>query len=129
MSELKHPALIANQKSILLAAEGNKDAWLALYAEDALLQDPVGISPLDPEGKGHHGKSAIEIFWDTIIAPANMTITIKQRIISGPFDCAVFQTVSNDLGNGKISQVDMLATYSVNEQNDKRRVSKTLHYR
>ena len=47
----------------------DRDAWLDLFAHDALVQDPVGPSPFDPEGKGHHGRKAIEAFYDTVIAP------------------------------------------------------------
>ena len=36
-------------------AAGRKDEWLALFTPDAVVEDPVGPSPLDPEGKGHHG--------------------------------------------------------------------------
>ena len=62
MSEhLDHPAIQANIKSIGLASKGKKDEWLALYAEDAVVQDPVGVSPFDPTGEGHKGKAAIDV--------------------------------------------------------------------
>ena len=32
-------------------AGGRKDEWLALFAPDAVVEDPVGPSMLDPEGK------------------------------------------------------------------------------
>lgn len=109
-----HPAVKANIQSTQLASEGNKQAWLALYAEDALLKDPVGISPLEPTGNGHRGKAAIEVFWDTVIGPSNISLSVKQRIISGPKNCAAFQRVVNDMGDGKTTEVDMIATYEVN---------------
>ena len=34
------------------------------------MQDPIGPSPFDPEGKGHHGQEAIAAFYDTVIAPS-----------------------------------------------------------
>ena len=43
-----HPAQRAAALSARYASERNKAAWLDLYAEDALIQDPVGVSPLDP---------------------------------------------------------------------------------
>ena len=116
MNELDHPAIKANIQSVQFAAQGNKAAWLALYAEDALLQDPVGISPLEPTGNGHKGKAAIEAFWDMIIAPSNISLNVKQRIMSGPLNCAVMQEVVNDMGNGKTTTVDMIATYAVNNE-------------
>ena len=36
-------------------AAGRKDDWLALFAPDAIVQDPVGPSRLDPDGRGHRG--------------------------------------------------------------------------
>jgi ketosteroid isomerase-like protein len=111
-----HPAVKANILSTELASIGDKTAWLALYAEDAILKDPVGMSMLEPSGEGHRGKAAIESFWDTVIGPSNIKLEVKQRIISGSHDCAVFQQVSNDMGNGKITVVDMIATYKVNDQ-------------
>ncbi|MEM1156361.1 MAG: hypothetical protein AAGI44_19670 [Pseudomonadota bacterium] len=74
MSDAVHPAVLANTQSIRYAMEGNLSAWLALYADDAVLADPVGISPMDPDGLGHHGKAAIEVFWDTVTAPSNIDI-------------------------------------------------------
>jgi hypothetical protein len=61
-----------------LRLERNKSAWLALYADDALIQDPVGISPLDPTGLGHRGREALVRFWDMIIGPGNMTYRIRE---------------------------------------------------
>lgn len=111
-----HPAIRANIASTTLASQGDKQGWLALYADDALLKDPVGISPLEPTGEGHKGKAAIEAFWDTVIGPSNISLNVKQRIISGPRHCAVVQEVINDMGNGTTTQVDMIATYEVNEE-------------
>lgn len=115
MNPENHPAVQANIQSTTLAAQGDKTGWLALYAENALLKDPVGISPLEPTGEGHKGKAAIERFWDTVIGPSNITLNVKQRIISGPRNCAVLQEVVNDMGEGKSTTVPMIATYEVNE--------------
>ncbi len=112
----EHPAVKANIQSTQLASQGNKQAWLALYADDALLKDPVGISLLEPTGEGHKGIAAIEAFWDTVIGPSNITLNVKQRVISGARNCAVFQTVVNDIGKGKTTEVDMIATYEVNDE-------------
>ena len=112
----KHPALLANMLSTELASNGKKEEWLALYADDAVLKDPVGVSMFDITGEGHQGKAAIETFWDTVIAPSNITLSVKQRIISDPKNCAVLQQVTNDLGEGKNTTVDMIATYQVNDE-------------
>lgn len=116
MSDENHLAIAANMKSISYASEGNKEAWLALYAEDALVQDPVGVSPMDPTGAGHRGREAIEAFWDTVIGPSNITITVNKRWTSGTHCCCVAQVARNDLGDGKFSDCDMLAVYEVNDE-------------
>jgi len=45
-----------------------KDEWLALFAEDAVVEDPVGPSHFSPDGTGHRGKDAIAAFWDASVA-------------------------------------------------------------
>lgn len=116
MSEQKHLAVEANKNSIRYAMEGNKEAWLALYADDAIVADPVGVSPMDPSGEGHRGKAAIETFWDTIIGPAKLDIRVQKRWTSGAYCCCVAQVARNDMGDGKYTDCDMLAVYEVNEK-------------
>jgi steroid delta-isomerase len=63
---------------------GDREAWLDLFAPDAVVQDPIGPSPFDPEGKGHHGKEAIAAFYDTVIAPSeSITFEIQQSYLCG----------------------------------------------
>lgn len=116
MSEKTNLAVEANKKSIQYAMEGNKEAWLALYTEDATVADPVGVSPMDPTGNGHVGKAAIESFWDNVIGKSNIEIRVEKRWISGEHCCCVAQVARNDMGDGKYTECDMLATYQVNEE-------------
>jgi steroid Delta-isomerase len=55
-------------RSRAAVSAGDRDGWLALFADDAVVQDPVGPSPFDPEGAGHHGRAAIAAFYDNVIA-------------------------------------------------------------
>lgn len=64
-----HPAHIAGQRSREAVRARDKQAWLEVFAEDAIVEDPIGPSAFDPEGKGHRGKDAIAAFWDKAIAP------------------------------------------------------------
>lgn len=116
MSDKKHLAVEANKNSIKYAMEGDREAWLALYTDDAQVQDPVGVSPMDPTGMGHQGKEAIAAFWDTVIGPAKLDIRVDKRWTSGDYRCCVAQVAHNDLGDGKVTQCDMLAIYDVNEE-------------
>jgi len=47
----------------------DRQTWLGLFAPDAVVADPIGPSPLNPEGEGHRGPAAIAAFYDTVIAP------------------------------------------------------------
>lgn len=63
-----HPARVAARKSIETVARREKNEWLALYSEDALIEDPVGPSPFDPQGVGHRGHERMSAYWDGTIA-------------------------------------------------------------
>lgn len=56
------------ETSLRLTKEGDRDGWLALFTEDAFVEDPVGVSPFYGGTGGHHGKEAIAKFRDTVIA-------------------------------------------------------------
>ncbi len=109
-----HPAVTASESSAKFAMAKDKESWLGLFAEDAFLADPVGKSMLDPEGKGHRGKEAIERFWDNAIAKANLTLDASQRIACEN-TCVAVLRATNDLGGGIVTVVDMVGLYEVNE--------------
>jgi steroid Delta-isomerase len=56
------------RSSLQLVKDGRRDDWLALWDDDAVIEDPVGPSAMDPEGKGHRGAAAIARFYDMGIA-------------------------------------------------------------
>ena len=63
---------------------GDREGWLGLFADDAMVQDPIGPSPFDPEGEGHRGKDAIAAFYDTVIAPSEaITFEITESYLCG----------------------------------------------
>jgi steroid Delta-isomerase len=62
----------------------DRQGWLALFAEDAVVEDPIGSSAFDPEGQGHRGLEAIAAFYDNVIAVnESITFTIRQSILCG----------------------------------------------
>jgi len=111
----EHPAVTANKNSMANAMAGNKEGWLALFADDAAVYDPVGPSPHDPEGKGFHGKEEISNFWDMMIGPANLTIVPHKRYPCGN-TCAVAMTAVNNMGRGIKTHIEMIAVYEVNSE-------------
>lgn len=68
-STAEHPARAASWRVYDALAGKDKDAYLAAYAKDGVIHDPVGPSDADPEGAGHRGRAAISQFWDKMIAP------------------------------------------------------------
>ena len=98
------------------AVSKDKQSWLDLFAEDAIVQDPIGKSPLDPVGDGHKGKEAIEKFYDTVIANGNIEFNILESIPCAD-ECANFAQIVNVVGDVKI-ETQMIVIYRVNS-NDK----------
>ena len=64
------PVHLAGKRSREAAVARDKEAWLAMFADDAIVEDPIGPSHFDPEGKGHRGKEAISKVYDLAIAPS-----------------------------------------------------------
>ena len=98
------------------AVAKDKESWLALFDKDALVQDPIGKSPLDPEGNGHKGLAAIEKFYDTVIANGNIEFTIIESIPCAN-ECANYAQIVNLVGDIKI-ETKMMVIYRINS-NDK----------
>ena len=97
------------------AVAKDKESWLALFDKDALVQDPIGKSPLDPEGNGHKGLAAIEKFYDTVIANGNIEFTIVESIPCAN-ECANYAQIVNIVGDIKI-ETKMIVIYRINSNN------------
>ncbi len=104
----------ASYKSIEYAAAKEKESWLDLFSNDAVIQDPVGESPLDPTGLGHRGRDAISKFWDMIIAPGNASFTLQSSLPAGD-ECANVAKVINRMPGGVEINVDMVVIYTAND--------------
>jgi steroid Delta-isomerase len=70
----------------------DKQGWLALFAEDALVEDPVGPSPFDPHGKGHRGHAGIGAFYDNVIAHNDEFDFTINNAFECANECASFAT-------------------------------------
>lgn len=112
-----HPARDAAIASMTAVEAGDKVAWLALFAPDAVVEDPIGPSPFDPDGVGHHGRDAISAFYDTVIAPNEaLRFEIHQSMACGN-EVANVATATTTLpaGMGKVL-TRMVATYRVDDE-------------
>ncbi len=109
----EHPARRAAQRSLSCVATKDKQAWLELYAEDCVLEDPVGPSFFDPEGAGHHGRDGISAFWDLAIAPiARFRFTIRESFACGD-SCANQGTFTTWLEDGTRADTELITIYTV----------------
>lgn len=72
------------RKSQAAAGAKDRETWLGLFAPDAIVEDPIGPSPFDPEGKGHRGKAAITAFYDNVIEQVDgIVFDIERTYICG----------------------------------------------
>lgn len=119
MFDNEHPARRAALLSREYVHNKNKAGWLSLYAEDAIIEDPIGVSHIDPEGQGHRGAAAREAFWDNFIAPVDIRIEILESFAAGnEVANHVNLTITIDGGDGKTFQqkVHGIFTYHVNAE-------------
>jgi ketosteroid isomerase-like protein len=77
------PVTEAGRRSREAAVARDKQAWLALFADDAIVEDPIGPSHFDPDGTGHRGKEAIATFFDMAIAPSQLEFHFDKTYVCG----------------------------------------------
>ncbi len=114
MAEVKNARELARASRAAVEA-GDREAWLDLFAPDGMVQDPIGPSPFDPEGTGHHGREAIAAFYDTVIAPnEQITFEIENSYLCGNevADVGIIRTVLP--GGTHVAVVRGVYTYRCN---------------
>ncbi len=111
MSEREHPARAMSKLSMDAVARKAKDEWVALFARDGFVQDPVGRSPLDETGTGHHGHEAIGRFWDATIASIEeVGFEIHDSFAAGD-ECCNVATILAHLPGGLVMRTDGVFVY------------------
>lgn len=115
---MDHPARLASQRSMEIVqkkGDNAKERWLALFADDAIIEDPIGRSPFDPDGQGHRGKAAIAAFWDMTIASVALKFEIEKSYACG-HEVANVGTITSTLPDGKSIDVPGVFTYRVDDE-------------
>ncbi len=112
-----HPARIAGERSRSAVSRGSREEWLALFDDDAVVEDPIGVSALDPTGKGHRGKAAIAAFWDQVImrVPGTRIVFDYHTQYAVGSECACVGSLTNHFPNGASYRVDGVFVYRVND--------------
>ncbi len=94
----------------------DREAWLDCFSADALLRDPVGGSPLDPEATGLRGREGLGRFWDQIVAPLeSVAFEVREAYTSGDAIAKV-ATVRLKLPTGASTSYGGVFVYDVDAQ-------------
>lgn len=110
----EHPALVAARSSWRCVQAKQKDAWLALMADDVRIEDPIGVGPTNPTGEGLHGKQAVAEFWERHIAPTTITIEPHESFAAGSESAHVL-SLTTRFPNGVTTTVHGIFTYRVDD--------------
>lgn len=107
-----HPARDATIRSMAAVEAGDRDGWVALFAPDALVEDPIGPSMFDPEGRGHRGHEAIGAFHDAVVSAGQVRFAIRESYAAGN-ECANVGTITTTFPDGSRAVVEGVYTYRV----------------
>ena len=119
--DLPHPAdddrsaRAASLRSRAFVQARDRSGWVGLFAEDGVVQDPVGVSFLDETGLGHHGHEGIGAFWDNVIAanPVRMDIISSH---AGGNEVANYLTITTTFPDGGSVALECVALYRVDAE-------------
>jgi steroid delta-isomerase len=110
------PAMAASRASWRCVQSHDREGWLALMADDVVIEDPIGKSVTNPDGTGVRGKEAVGAFFDTNIAANHLTVTCEETFPSStPDEIAHILVLDSKFEGGFTSSVRGVFTYKVND--------------
>ncbi|MGH9080946.1 MAG: nuclear transport factor 2 family protein [Acidimicrobiales bacterium] len=99
------------EASMAAVESGDREGWLALFADEAVVEDPIGRSVFDPVGAGHRGAIAIAAFYDNVIAVnESIRFTVHRSFLCGD-EVANVGVIRITLAGGAAVEVDGVYTY------------------
>ncbi|HEY5026042.1 MAG TPA: nuclear transport factor 2 family protein [Acidimicrobiales bacterium] len=105
-----------SKKSMAMSEAKDREGWLGLFADDAVVEDPVGPSFVDAEGKGQRGMEAITAFYDNVVSQSeSLKFTIRQTIECGDEVVNVGELRITLAGN-QVGIVQLANIYKVNAE-------------
>ncbi len=111
------PAMAASQASWRCVQSHDREGWLALMADDVVIEDPIGQSYTNPDGLGVRGKEAAAAFYDANIAINNLTVTCEESFPSStPNEIAHILVLRSRFEGGVTSAVRGVFCYRVNDE-------------
>jgi steroid delta-isomerase len=109
------PARLASQASVAAVQAKDKAAWLALWAEDGCVEDPVGISFIDPTGEGFRGPARREEFWDSNIGPTDSIVFELHDSFAAGNEVANVATITITVGGNTQTKCEGVFVYRVDD--------------
>jgi steroid Delta-isomerase len=109
------PALAASQASWRAVQADDREAWLALMADDVLIEDPIGQAPTNTDGTGVRGKENVYAFYDNTIGKTSARrVTCEETFpSSSPNEIAHILSLHFEFEGGFTSDVRGVFTYRV----------------
>ncbi|MCV7280520.1 nuclear transport factor 2 family protein [Mycolicibacterium flavescens] len=110
------PVVAASQNSWRCVQSGDRDGWLALMADDIVIEDPIGQAVTNPDGTGVRGKDAVAAFYDTNIGPNQLRVTREETFpSSSPNEIAYILVLETTFPNGFVATVRGVFTYRTDD--------------
>jgi ketosteroid isomerase-like protein len=94
---------------------GDRAAWLALFTDDAVVQDPVGPSDWEPTGKGLVGKEAIGGFYDMFATFQEDFDYEVHHLATGNSEVVAYVTMHSTMKDGTTMATNAINLYDVTE--------------
>ena len=111
--EAEPPALAAAHSSWRCVRARDREGWLALMADDVVLEDPIGVSPTNPSGQGFRGRAEAEKFWDQNMAPTERIEVETHESFAAGDESAHVLTLTTHFPGGTTMKVHGIFTYRV----------------
>lgn len=115
VTQTSTPARLASQRSIAAVQAKDKDAWLALWAADGCVEDPVGVSFIDPTGLGFRGPARLAEFWDSNIGPTDSIVFALHDSFAAGSEVANVATITITVGGNTQTKCEGVFVYRVDD--------------
>ncbi|MCW2673118.1 MAG: hypothetical protein JWP14_1707 [Frankiales bacterium] len=110
----EHPARTMSMRSMDCVMRKDRESWLGLWAEDGWVEDPIGVSFIDPTGLGHHGPEGRAAFWDNNMAPNSIVFDLHDSFACGN-EVANVATITITLPGGGTTKCEGVFAYRIDE--------------
>ena len=111
------------EQSPQAVAVHDKTAWMSIFAQNHVVEDPVGSRPHLSDVGGAEPHRALSRFYDTFIAPNKLAFDVKQDVVCGQHvvrDLAINLQMSDKVH----AQVPMHLLYELSEEAGDYKVSR-----